>query len=99
MVPAFSKALQKGWPAMAMKFDPTINLGHILTAAAMLAAGFAAYSSLAQRVAVLEQLGEMRAQKTKDDVAEIKADLREIRGELKELRTAVQQAIPKPDRK
>jgi hypothetical protein len=37
-----------------LTFDPTINLGHILTAAAMLASGFAAYNTLDKRVAVIE---------------------------------------------
>lgn len=37
-----------------MQFDPTINLGHVLTAATFLAAGFAAFNTLDKRVAVME---------------------------------------------
>lgn len=37
-----------------LTFDPTINLGHLLTAAAMLATGFMAWSALDRRVAILE---------------------------------------------
>jgi hypothetical protein len=37
-----------------MQFDPTINLGHVLTAVTFLAAGFAAFNTLDKRVAVME---------------------------------------------
>lgn len=38
-----------------IKFDPTINLGHILTFASMVAAVMASYSLLDKRVGVLEE--------------------------------------------
>ena len=38
-----------------IKFDPTINLGHILTFVALLAAGFGAWSALDKRVTVIEE--------------------------------------------
>lgn len=37
-----------------VSFDPTINLGHVLTAAAMLATGFAAWSALDKRITTVE---------------------------------------------
>jgi low affinity Fe/Cu permease len=40
---------------MTMRFDPTINLGHVLTFAGFMVSGFAAYGVMDKRVAVLEE--------------------------------------------
>lgn len=66
-----------------MKFDPTVNLGHVLTASAMLATGFIAYGTLAQRVTVQEQIANERAAQTKDTLVEIKSDVKELRQEVR----------------
>lgn len=41
---------------MAMRFDPTINLGHVLTFAGFMICGFGAYSTVINRVVVLEEV-------------------------------------------
>lgn len=67
---------------MAMKFDPTVNLGHVLTMTTMLGACVVAYGTLAQRVTVQEQLASERAVQTKDALVEIKTDVKELRHEV-----------------
>lgn len=47
LVPAHKKG--------AIRFDPTINLGHILTFFGILIAGVAAWQSLEKRIIVLEE--------------------------------------------
>lgn len=61
-----------------VSFDPTINLGHLLTAAAMLLSGFAAFSTLDRRVTVVEV--ELRASKeaTAQSLGDIKDSLRRV---------------------
>lgn len=84
---------------MAMRFDPTINLGHILTFAGFMVAGFAAYGVLDKRVAVLEEgrINQAMIDRHQDeDRAEIKRstreDLREINGKLDKILFAQTQA-------
>lgn len=38
-----------------IKFDPTINLGHLLTFVGFIVAGFSAYQTVDKRVSVLEE--------------------------------------------
>lgn len=73
-------------------FDPTINLGHVLTALAMLATGFATYSSLDKRVVVLEERAaaqvrqaEEQRQELRDATREMKSDIKEIQRSLNDL--------------
>jgi len=40
---------------MGMKWDPTINLGHVLTFLALIIAGFGAWAALDKRVTVIEE--------------------------------------------
>lgn len=42
-------------PRRGVKFDPTINLGHVLTFLALMIAGFGAWSALDKRVTVIEE--------------------------------------------
>jgi hypothetical protein len=61
-------------------FDPTINLGHVLTFAGFVFLGIGVYTSLDKRVVVLEaaryaqQVGEARRDA---DIVEIKRNMRE----------------------
>lgn len=38
-----------------IKFDPTINLGHLLTFIGFIVSGFLAYQSMDKRIAILEE--------------------------------------------
>lgn len=69
-----------------VNYDPTINLGHVLSLAAFLISGSVAYFDLRQRVALTEQRinvieAESMAEKQRlrEALSEIKSDLREVR--------------------
>lgn len=75
-----------------VRFDPTINLGHVLTFLGFLATGMAAYSDLKERIAVQAvriQAAEMEAAaekiRNRDSLREIKDDLKEIRRGVEDL--------------
>ena len=76
-----------------LRFDPTINAGHILTFAGMACAVFLAYTTLDKRVVVLEE--SRQYQRLRDEqqdnmalhqIAEVKASLGEIKQGINELR-------------
>lgn len=65
-----------------IRFDPTVNLGHILTMAAMLVSCLLAYAHLDKRVSLLEQLAATyvpQYNETRKDVIEMKAREKEDR--------------------
>ena len=61
------------------RFDPTINLGHILTFVGFLAAGMAAYNGIDKRLALLEQFRVMQVSRDADQDAAVQAQGADIR--------------------
>jgi hypothetical protein len=76
-------------PRPKFKFDPTINLGHVLTFLGLVCAGFGAYSMLEKRVTVLE-VHQIRAT---DDYGAVKHELREATRDLRQDMKEVQKAV------
>lgn len=74
---------------MAVKFDPTINLGHVLTFASMVAAVMASYALLDKRVGVLEERSNAAIAQATDRQVEQKESLREIKSDIKDLQRSV----------
>lgn len=72
-----------------VKFDPTINLGHILTFAAMVIGVMSSYSLLDKRVGVLEERSNQAMTQAADKVAEQKESLKEIKTDVKDLQRSV----------
>jgi hypothetical protein len=75
-------------------FDPTINLGHVLTFLGFLAVGGGAYLNIEKRVTVQEVRSEMserdiesEKQRTGTALTEIKNDIKEVRRGIDELRS------------
>lgn len=86
-----------------VKFDPTINLGHILTFVGFIATGFGAYSLLEKRVTVLE-VHIVRAQADNATArAELRETTKEMRDDIKEvqrtLNSLTQRVEPRVDRR
>ncbi len=82
--------------ARGMRFDPTVNLGHILTFVAMLAGVMTSYSLLDKRVGVLEEKASSgvvqsaeRQQEQKESLREIKADIKDLQRSVNEISRAV----------
>lgn len=76
-------------PQTKIKFDPTINLGHILTFAAMVVGVMSSYSLLDKRIGVLEERSNTTTAQTAERVNEQKEALKEIKSDIKDLQRSV----------
>ena len=76
-------------PTKKVKFDPTINLGHLLTFIAMVIGVMSSYSLLDKRVGVLEERSNTAIAQAADKQAEQKESLREIKSDIKDLQRSV----------
>lgn len=79
-------------PRRKVSFDPTINLGHVLTFVGFLVAGFGAWSNVDKRVTVIEQLTSAQDVRVKETLSDIKLDVRETKRTVDEI--ARQQRLP-----
>lgn len=71
------------------KFDPTINLGQILTIFGFIGSGFIAYNQIDKRISILEEVTKRQMQvdirqdsDMKDNKLMVRDDLRDINGKL-----------------
>lgn len=74
---------------MAVKFDPTVNLGHVLSAMAMLAAVIGSHVALDKRVVVLEEKAAVAVARSVEQQAEQKEAIREIRSDIKDVQRSL----------
>ena len=72
------------------KFDPTINLGHVLTFAGFLITGFIGWTSLDKRVVALEEAQKTQHQIDRAQDQILNQQMQHIRETLNELRAGVQ---------
>ncbi|MGE4241733.1 hypothetical protein [Ramlibacter sp.] len=70
-------------------FDPTINLGHVLTAIAIAGGGAGIWSATERRLALQEE----RQAQTNERVAEQKEVIREIRNDVKDVQRTVNDIV------
>lgn len=70
-------------------FDPTINLGHVLTFVGFLIAGFGAYSTLDKRVTVVELQNAVVTERSREQDNRMKESLLDIRADLKNLQFSI----------
>ena len=65
---------------MAVRFDPTVNLGHILTFVGFIIAGLGAYGIVDKRVSILEEARHVQTsidRKQDDERSDMKQDIRD----------------------
>ena len=74
---------------MAIKFDPTIKYGDLLTVGGMLIAISVAFSVFDKRISILEERSRADAITAVDRQVEQKETLREIKNEIKDLQKSV----------
>jgi hypothetical protein len=72
-----------------MRFDNTINLGHLLTFAGFIASGFAAYSTLDKRITVQEMRTPVIEQRLQENEARTRELLGDIKADMKDVRRSV----------
>jgi hypothetical protein len=75
--------------AKRLRFDPTINAGHILTFIAMVVGVMTSYSLLDKRIGVLEERSATSTSQTAERQAEQKESLKEIKADIKDLQRSV----------
>ena len=97
----FTPLADSGHRARRVTFDPTINLGHVLTFAGFLITGFSAYSALDKRVTLVEQQAAVVVEHSREQDGRVKETLREIRSDLKDLQRSVNDVsrtltVPRP---
>lgn len=76
-------------PRRRVVFDPTINLGHVLTFMGFMVAGFSAYSTLDKRVTLIESQLVTSSVHTRDQDSRLKETLSDIRADVKDLQRTV----------
>lgn len=72
-----------------VKFDGTVNLGHLLTFAAFIAGGFGIYGALEKRITLVEAKAVQFEQVAAMQEARMRETLGEIRQDLKDTRRAI----------
>lgn len=70
-------------------FDPTINLGHVLTFVGFLVTGFSAYSTLDKRVSLIESQTTVVMDRSREQDTRLKETLAEIKLDVKDLQRSV----------
>lgn len=82
-------------PGNGVRFDKTINLGHILTMVVMISAVMASWSLLDKRVVVLEEARQ--AQRDRDTTQDVSSreKFQEVRDALIDLRRSVEKVSDK----
>ena len=80
------------------KFDPTINLGHVLTFVGFLITGFIGWTTLDKRVVALEEAQKTQHQIDRAQDQILNQQMQHIRETLNELRAGVQRVNDRLDR-
>lgn len=81
-----------------VSFDPTINLGHVLTFISLVIAGFAAWSALNTRVAVLEEARVQQSARDSSQDALIKERIAEVLAAVNRVDARVERAVSAPSK-
>ena len=75
-----------------VRFDPTINLGHILTFCGFIIAGMGAWSTLDRRVTIVEQAvpaitvqSDIRDKQTQQALANLRNDIHDVQSSVNSL--------------
>ena len=72
-----------------MRFDPTINLGHVITFLGFILTIFIGWTNLDKRVVVLEETRNMQALRDKHQDSVIASQSSQIRESLNEIKAAM----------
>ncbi|MBH2008082.1 MAG: hypothetical protein I8H71_00375 [Xanthomonadaceae bacterium] len=72
-----------------VQFDPTINLGHILTFVGFMLAGFGAWGNIDKRITLTEVQATAAIERTNDQDKRMGETLKDLRTDIKDVRQAV----------
>lgn len=85
----FGPLVEATHPRRRVAFDPTINLGHVLTFVGFLVTGFSAYSTLDKRVTIIESQSAAVVERSREQDSRLKETLSEIKSDVKDLQRSV----------
>jgi hypothetical protein len=71
------------------RFDPTINLGHVLTFVGFMVAGFGAWSNVDKRITVIEERVSYQAQIDRNQDAQVAGNMLSIKESLTEIKANI----------
>lgn len=76
-------------PRKRVQFDPTINLGHILTFVGFMLAGFGAWGNIDKRITLTEVQATAAVERTNDQDKRMNETLKDLRTDIKDVQRAV----------
>jgi hypothetical protein len=79
-------------------FDPTINLGHVLTFIGMMGVVYTGWATLDRRITVVEERQNNVIESSASRAAEYREAIKEIRLDIKEVRTVVNELARRPSK-
>lgn len=82
-----------------MKFDSTINLGHLLTFVGFILTGFGAWSTIDRRLTVLEESRRVQAQIDANQDERLSQSMGQIKESLTEIRRNIEKVSDRLDKK
>jgi len=83
-------------PPARVKFDATINLGHVLTFAGFIIAGFTAWGDLDKRLTIIEERAIFQAQIDRQQDARLVESMVQIKESLGEIKSQVNRLAERP---
>lgn len=85
--------MQNTQPDKKIRFDATINLGHVLTFFGFIATGLGMWQAMDKRVAVLEESRVVQAATDRRQDAELSDNKKTVREDLKEISAKLDRLI------
>lgn len=82
-----------------MKFDSTINLGHLLTFVGFVLTGFGAWSTIDRRLTVLEESRRVQAQIDANQDERLSQSMGQIKESLSDIRRNLEKVSDRLDKK
>ena len=82
-----------------MKFDSTINLGHLLTFVGFVLTGFGAWSTIDRRLTVLEESRRVQAQIDANQDERLSQSMGQIKETLSDIRRNLEKMSDRLDKK
>lgn len=86
-------------PPRGVKFDATINLGHVLTFLGFIIAGFTAWTTLDKRVTVIEERAALQAVVDRNQDGQLTQSMQAIKESLTEIKVQINRISERQDRR
>lgn len=90
---------QEDQPVRRVTFDPTFNLGHILTLMGLMASVWVSWSTLDKRIVVLEESGKLQTQVDRHQDEVMRMNMTTIRESLLDIKQTLTRTTERLERK